>query len=881
MSDPTLAALTAAGIVYDRSDFADPHLDGPTALTVTADGRVYGHLAAWDTPHIGMGARTTPPKSPSGYKYFHQGVVRTSDGDLPVGKLTLGTGHAPVDGRTDAVAAAAHYDDTGTVAAAVRAGEDAHGIWLAGRIIPGTPPERVDELRLSGVSGDWRGIDGHYELVAALAVNVPGFPLPRTEELVAAGAPAALVAAGVVAPVSPPSPEEVESMVASAVKAGLDQMRAAERRRDAVVARVEAITASVVADRRARVAGEVERVQAARACDDLGALTAAADSGIPGHLPRDLRRYWTKGAGLNRWSTSPHPYTALTRALRSELPPKAQHMVNGLAANLFKAVFGIYPGQRKELTAAGEGASGDHSGDGMVALLPTAQDSERLAVPDGEQSEEMHLTIGYFPDVAMMPEDDAILSTLTDVLPGNVDGTISGHAIFNPDTEGKDPCAVYLVQADGLAAANQAIAPAGDYDAYMPHITAQYNPTSPLTAAGPVSFDRVRISRGGEYTDVPLGAVTAAGAKRRVRTQEGANRFGVSVGDLIPKAQELAGDLAEAAGNDVARVVDPKRTAPAKTSPPAPAKWKTGGPAVDKKPSNAPTPPSAKTHSKTAGKVKTGDSKPAAKPGSPAASKGGTPKATGETYTISNPADPKNPPKKTPSDSVPEPDKPQVKSNVSEKSKSSPAPAEKAKDLPHGPDGAPTIPADAPPPRKDTGAGTDHPMEEDESPDTGALGGKLLAYSDGRADYDDGSWTDGTGWHIGDPPATGGDAQPAAPQVEPADAAFNEPGPAPVPGAPVTDTDVPPRLSGIGAMQEDESPETGAHGGKLVEYSAGVAFYDDGTDTDGTVWRYSEPYEEDPDPNAIAASAARHARAMRALGYIVPNRRIGGARPKG
>lgn len=101
MSSATFAALTAAGIVYDRADFADPRLDGPTALTITADGREFGHLATWGTPHIGLGARVTPPKGPSGYEYFHQGVVATRDGDLPVGKLTLGTGHrSTVQGST-------------------------------------------------------------------------------------------------------------------------------------------------------------------------------------------------------------------------------------------------------------------------------------------------------------------------------------------------------------------------------------------------------------------------------------------------------------------------------------------------------------------------------------------------------------------------------------------------------------------------------------------------------------------------------------------------------------------------------------------------------------------------------------------------------------
>ena len=217
-----LEAITAAGRVYDRHDFADPHLDGPTALTVTADGRVFGHLAAWGTCHIGYGGHCVqPPSSSAAYKYFHSGTVETGDGRLPVGVITLGTGHA--DLGQDAQTAAAHYDNTGTAVATVRAGEDAHGIWLSGRLVPGTSPERIAELQRSGVSGDWRGINGSMELVAALAVNVPGFPVPRTEQLVAAGGQAALVAAGVVAPpdptLMPQTPAELSAFVAAAASA--------------------------------------------------------------------------------------------------------------------------------------------------------------------------------------------------------------------------------------------------------------------------------------------------------------------------------------------------------------------------------------------------------------------------------------------------------------------------------------------------------------------------------------------------------------------------------------------------------------------------------------------------------------------------------------
>ena len=61
MGTAVVDALTAAGITYRRTDFADPHLTGPTALTVTADGHVYGHLATWGTCHISFGDQCVTP----------------------------------------------------------------------------------------------------------------------------------------------------------------------------------------------------------------------------------------------------------------------------------------------------------------------------------------------------------------------------------------------------------------------------------------------------------------------------------------------------------------------------------------------------------------------------------------------------------------------------------------------------------------------------------------------------------------------------------------------------------------------------------------------------------------------------------------------------
>jgi hypothetical protein len=194
------AALVACGfvagaipVVPPKSWFENPGLSKAIPLTVTDEGRVYGHIAAWHVDHIGMAFGTRPPRSKSKYAYFHTGVIRADDGtDVPVGQLTLAGGHASLE--ASAVEAARHYDDTASAIADVHAGEDAYGIWVAGSLRPGASPEQIRALRASAPSGDWRPIKGGLELVAVCQVNVPGFPIARAR--VASGQVMALVAAG-------------------------------------------------------------------------------------------------------------------------------------------------------------------------------------------------------------------------------------------------------------------------------------------------------------------------------------------------------------------------------------------------------------------------------------------------------------------------------------------------------------------------------------------------------------------------------------------------------------------------------------------------------------------------------------------------------------
>jgi hypothetical protein len=194
-------AVTASAVKggFKHSWFEDPHLQGSTEWTVTDEGQVFGYLAMWGTCHIanpqGHGVCTQPPSSPSGYAYFNTQPVRTDEGFVHAGRLTMNTLHAGQ--RLSSTDTLHHYEHTGAVGAYVVAGEDEYGIWVAGAAHPDAD---LDALRAAPVSGDWRTIAGNLEMVATLSVNVPGFPIPRATALVAGGAVTSLVASGMVRP---------------------------------------------------------------------------------------------------------------------------------------------------------------------------------------------------------------------------------------------------------------------------------------------------------------------------------------------------------------------------------------------------------------------------------------------------------------------------------------------------------------------------------------------------------------------------------------------------------------------------------------------------------------------------------------------------------
>ena len=212
-------SLVAGGAVFPPSEvfqYKQGRVTGPEPFTVTADGsEARGHLWLWNKCHAGIGDRcVVAPRSATNYAYFHNGQMLTADGQMvKVGKITMDTGHAGTG--IGAGPAAAHYDNTGTIAAAVRITEDRWGGYANGVPVSTLTDEQVQRLRMSPISGDWRRVaGGSLELVAALAVNTPGFPivasLEGSEEIECIQAAGVLMPDGSVVAAVQEEPEESE-----------------------------------------------------------------------------------------------------------------------------------------------------------------------------------------------------------------------------------------------------------------------------------------------------------------------------------------------------------------------------------------------------------------------------------------------------------------------------------------------------------------------------------------------------------------------------------------------------------------------------------------------------------------------------------------------
>lgn len=280
--------------------FGDPELTGPTKIKVTDAGRIYGHIAAWNSRHAAMPGVVPPHNPDTAYTKFHRHPVRTAEGTRVKTGPLAGSGHADI-GEREIWAVQRHYDDPAFVLADVVVGEDQYGLWCSGSLRHGVTPYQVMFADRYSFSGDWRG----GELLAACLASVPGFHLDADESVEALAASAggeaptpmvwesaprfrvedgevvALVAAGMIAPEpevsSPgalrvavdfaPDPEEWGRRIGHGFVAGrqeaeqeLAAQREYEREQVALQAQYAALAARITAPRAQEIARLAARI---------------------------------------------------------------------------------------------------------------------------------------------------------------------------------------------------------------------------------------------------------------------------------------------------------------------------------------------------------------------------------------------------------------------------------------------------------------------------------------------------------------------------------------------------------------------------------------------------------------------------------------------
>lgn len=185
-------------------------------------------------------------------------------------------------------------------------------------------------------------------------------------------------------------------------------------------------------------------------------------------------------------------------------------------------------------------SDGSHLSGGMIALMPTADDAKRLALPGGEKAADLHCTLFFLGDDGSVWTDDqrnALEEHVRMAVEGfsEVQANVFGVAHWNG--KGEQPSWVWNVGDDPESGVHlgEARVAAGvplmmgmdlpelpeQHSPWAAHICAAYTDDLTLVRAlekrlGPVTFDRIRLSFGDDDRDIPLGAgaLTASALRR-------------------------------------------------------------------------------------------------------------------------------------------------------------------------------------------------------------------------------------------------------------------------------------------------------------------------------------------------------------------------------
>jgi 2'-5' RNA ligase len=257
-----------------------------------------------------------------------------------------------------------------------------------------------------------------------------------------------------------------------------------------------------------------------------------------------LRRYWTRGKGALKIRWGVHgDWRRCYRQLFKYLGPRAA----GYCQLRHKQMTGMYTGDKAHRRGVSTlkasitkrpfalQASAATSTGGMIALLPTTEDTERLVIEGGESAEELHLTLFFLGDAdAWTPEQRAglanrVKTTVGDVISSDLDNgatieaKVFGANLWNPDA-GDDAAWVLaigdtnelswvhsIIEEDLHRARAEVAAPEipPQFDPWVPHMTLAYGRDTVsmddmVSRVGPITFDKIRVVFGGDAVDIPL-----------------------------------------------------------------------------------------------------------------------------------------------------------------------------------------------------------------------------------------------------------------------------------------------------------------------------------------------------------------------------------------
>lgn len=184
-----LEPLVAASHIIEIPDlppaewFSEPGDMPPIgAIHVTNEGRFYGLVAPRDIAHRSFTDRrvTVPTGNVDYSRWMNRETIVAGGKRIATGPITMNCGHTSTDSRVSSQMSMDHYDNSCSIVATARIGENKHGVWIAGALLSDIVPEQVARILACQLSGDWRPHrekPGQREFTGALLVPVPGFPV--------------------------------------------------------------------------------------------------------------------------------------------------------------------------------------------------------------------------------------------------------------------------------------------------------------------------------------------------------------------------------------------------------------------------------------------------------------------------------------------------------------------------------------------------------------------------------------------------------------------------------------------------------------------------------------------------------------------------------